>query len=84
MALNVGESPFGGRTFVAGTGVKGFDGDVKRVLAAAPPLEWAVVRVDLWRAFGRPVRVRTLALEAVGGPAEFDRVRLGRTEADLK
>jgi len=40
------------------------------------------VTVDLWRVFGKPVRVRSIGLAAKGGAAGFDLIRLGRTEAD--
>jgi hypothetical protein len=42
-----------------------------------------VVRVDLWPLLKQPQRIRSLSLGVGGGAAEFDRIRLGRTEADL-
>lgn len=53
--------------------------------------DWTAVRVDLWsliqklpEAKRRPFRVRGFNLTAVGGGVAFDRILLGRTEADLK
>jgi len=59
-------------------------GDNRRVkLADAPSTEWTVVRYDLWEHFKRAVRIRSIAFTARGGPAAFDQIVLGRTEADL-
>jgi outer membrane protein assembly factor BamB len=52
-------------------------------LAAVPPTEWTVVRVDLWQALKRPVRIRGMRLMASGGSAAFDQILLGRNEKDL-
>jgi hypothetical protein len=52
-------------------------------LADAAPLEWTVVRVDLWEVFRKPVRIRGLRLASLGGSAAFDQILLGRTEKDL-
>ena len=53
--------------------------------------DWTAVRVDLWPLIQklpetkrRPFRVRGFNLTAVGGGVAFDRILLGRTEADLK
>jgi hypothetical protein len=54
-----------------------------RKLADAVPAEWTVVRVDLWKVFKKPVRIRGLRVAAAGGSAAFDQVLLGRTEKDL-
>ncbi len=54
-----------------------------RQVAARPPSEWTVVRIDLWEVFKKPVRVRGLRLAATGGPAGFDRVLLGRSLEEL-
>jgi hypothetical protein len=54
-----------------------------RKIADTPPQEWQVVRVDLWEAFHRPVRIRGLRLAAREGPAAFDQILLGRSEKDL-
>jgi outer membrane protein assembly factor BamB len=56
----------------------------KVTVPGKPPAGWTTVRVDLWAAMkGKPERVRTLSLMAVGGGAAFDQIVLGRTEADL-
>jgi hypothetical protein len=54
-----------------------------RKVADEPPREWRVVRVDLWEVFRKPVRVRGLRLDSVGGPAAFDQVLLAQSEKDL-
>jgi len=45
--------------------------------------DWRTVRVDLWKLLNKPTTVQTMYLGAAGGPVGFDRVLLGRTEADL-
>jgi hypothetical protein len=52
-------------------------------VAETPPTEWTVVRYDLWAHFKSPVRIQSISLVAEGGPAVFDQIVLGRTEADL-
>ena len=48
------------------------------------PVNWTVVKVDLWRTFyGKPPRLQALGLSSTGGDALFDQSLLGRTEADL-
>jgi hypothetical protein len=47
------------------------------------PQEWQVVRVDLWDALKKPLNIQSLNLSAAGGPAAFDQIILGRSEADL-
>jgi hypothetical protein len=47
------------------------------------PGEWQTVRVDLWKVLKKPANIQTMYLGAIGGPVGFDRVILGRTEADL-
>lgn len=50
----------------------------------APPTEWAGVRIDLWAITGgKPPVIQGLGLRSNGGGALFDRLVLGRTEADL-
>jgi hypothetical protein len=40
--------------------------------------------VDLWKLSGeKDFDLRTMSMATVGGPAAFDKIRLGRTEADL-
>jgi outer membrane protein assembly factor BamB len=59
-------------------------GASRKQMAGAPPREWQVVRVDLWELFGKkPVRIQSLGLVSVGGPAVFDQILLGRSEKDL-
>jgi outer membrane protein assembly factor BamB len=59
------------------------DGTKPRKIADQPPIDWKVVRVDLWEVFGKSVRIRGLRLGSSGGPAAYDQILLGRTEADL-
>jgi hypothetical protein len=47
------------------------------------PAGWEVVRIDLWEAFKKPVRIRGLRLAAAGGSAAFDQIVLGRAKKDL-
>ncbi len=66
---------------------------VRKQLAAKPAADWTVVRLDLWQTLQDGLKnkawwkgefhVRCLNLGAVGGPAGFDRILLGRTEAAL-
>jgi hypothetical protein len=81
-SLHLAGSQAGGVLLHAGEALK-VDGAVASKVAAAPPREWAVVRVDLWPLLKQPQRIRSLSLGVGGGAAEFDRIRLGRTEADL-
>jgi len=52
-------------------------------IADVPPLDWRVVRVDLWELLKKPIRLRAMRLSRVGGSAAFDQVLLGRSEKDL-
>src|SRR5262249_32601302 len=54
-----------------------------RKVADAVPADWQVVRVDLWEALKKPVRIRAMRLASAGGSAGFDQIVLGRTEKDL-
>ena len=66
---------------------------VRKQVAKTPAADWSVVRLDLWQTLQDELkdkgwwkgqfRVRCLNLGAVGGPAGFDRILLGRTEAAL-
>jgi outer membrane protein assembly factor BamB len=82
LTLRLAEAHFGGVAFYAGQETK-FEGATTKQLAASPPQDWQVVRVDLWDLFKRPMRIGSLGLGARGGPAAFDRIRLARTERDL-
>jgi len=42
-----------------------------------------IVRVDLWKLFGKPVRIQAVTLTATGGKACFDQILLGKTEEAL-
>jgi hypothetical protein len=59
------------------------DGTIPKKIAETPPRQWQVVRVDLWKVFKKPVRIRGLRLASPGGPAAFDQIMLGREEKDL-
>jgi outer membrane protein assembly factor BamB len=47
------------------------------------PMEWEVVRVDLWDLYKKPLRIQALGLGTTGGGAAFDQILLGRTPEDL-
>jgi outer membrane protein assembly factor BamB len=84
MQLLIGGAwPGGGVGVTAGKSIftNGVIADKK--LAVTPPTGWTVVRVDLWDAVKRPLRLQALSLAASGGAAAFDAIVLGRTEADL-
>ena len=82
ISLQVSDSRTGGVTVYAGE--PSFkDATILRKVGDMPPQAWTVVRVDLWEVFKRPERIRSLWLGVVGGPAAFDQILLGRTEADL-
>ena len=82
LTLRVGPGHRGGVAVSAGTPSR-VEGAKELTAAEKPPADWHVVTVDLWKAHGGPFRVDSFTLGAVGGPAAFDRVLLGRTEADL-
>ena len=52
-------------------------------LADAPPTEWKVMRVDLWKSAGKDTRITRMWLGCLGGPGAFDQILLGRSEKDL-
>jgi outer membrane protein assembly factor BamB len=81
--LQVGSTAYGQQVAVYAGEHKPPPGVIAHKIAEAPPAEWRVVRVDLWKVFGRPVRVQMLGLGCRGGAAEFDQIVLGRTEKDL-
>jgi outer membrane protein assembly factor BamB len=68
--------------FYAGEDKPG-EGSLPKKLADHPPLDWQVVRVDLWELLKKPTRIRGLRLGTSGGPATFDQILLGRTPDDL-
>ncbi|MER5518672.1 WD40 repeat domain-containing protein [Streptomyces sp. NPDC002763] len=50
------------------------------------PADWSVVRLDLWTLWAQDpdlMKITQLAVRTDGGGALFDRILLGRTEADL-
>jgi outer membrane protein assembly factor BamB len=67
----------------AGQEAPGTKAKYSKKVAAAPPRNWRVVRIDLWKVFGKPVRIRAMRLSSPGGSAAFDQIVLGRTEKDL-
>ena len=85
MALLLGRPwPGGGVNFVAGEHKWGQGVIAEKKVTGTPPLEWQVVRVDLWDVLqGKPLRIQNLNLAAVGGAALFDQIVLGRSEGDL-
>jgi hypothetical protein len=74
--------PHQGVTVYAGKSVPEGSPNPKRV-ADTVPRDWQVVRVDLWDALKRPVRIRGLHLSSGGGSVAFDQILLGRAEKDL-
>ncbi len=54
-------------------------GVLVRRVADAPPREWAVVSVDLWDVFKKPVRIQAMGMISAGGGAAFDQILLKRT-----
>jgi hypothetical protein len=67
----------------AGQEAPGTRAKYSQKVAAAPPRRWRVVRIDLWKVIGKPVRIRAMRLSSPGGSAAFDQIVLGRTEKDL-
>ncbi len=67
----------------------------RRRMAEQPASEWTTVRLDLWQIWQdgakdgkprseNPPAIRAIRFHSLGGGAAFDRLLLGRTEADLK
>ena len=82
ITLSVGGNRFGGLAAVAGAPTH-FEGDTEKTITTTPPTEWQVVRINLWKELPQLTEIRRLRLGAIGGPAAFDKILLGRTEADL-
>jgi len=83
--------PFEGESLIVGNDGKARAWASKVPLADKLSTAWTTVRVDLWKIRseqkpfdGKPMSIRGFLLDAVGGSAAFDRILLGRTEADLK
>ena len=82
VTLRIAPDQGGGIAFHAGAPTP-FEMAKQQKIADAPPAEWIVVRVDLWQALGKPARIRSLGIGAIGGPGAFDQILLGRSEGDL-
>lgn len=52
-------------------------------VADTPPGKWETVRVDMWKVFKAPTRIRTMFLSSLGGPAAMDQILLGRSPEDF-
>ena len=95
LLLNI-ENPGPGFAFYAGgKPPEAFTAQALKVvqMVERPPRDWKVERVDLWalvqeakaaNRFQGTARIRAMSLVSRGGPAAFDQILLGRTEADLK
>lgn len=75
---NYGERAF----FHRGTPAKE-EGILPQKLGDLPTQAWETVRVDLWRLYKKPVRIRSMSLGCAGGPVAFDQILLAREERDL-
>jgi hypothetical protein len=85
MSLLLGRAWPGGGVAVSVGDVKWNEGViVEKRVEGAPPTQWREETVDLWAMTkGKPPRIQALSLHSKGGGALFDRIILGRTEADL-
>ena len=83
MTLRVGEHHAGGVALHAGEATKFESLLATQQVAATPPKEWTVVTIDLWKLTGREMTIGSMSLSTIGGAALFDRILLGRTEADV-
>lgn len=82
IGLSVAAAGAGQRAFTAGE-VKLPELTTGQRISDAVPGKWTIVRVDLWEAFKKPVRVQAMTLMAAGGAAQFDQIVLGRSEEAL-
>ena len=82
ITLRLGPHHGGGVSISAGEATR-FEGAVAVPHSNKPPAEWKTVRVDLWKVHEAPFTIRSLSLGSEGDGALFDRIVLGRTEADL-
>jgi hypothetical protein len=82
IGLSVGAAGAGQRAFTAGE-VTLPELTTGRRISDAVPGKWTVVRVDLWEAFKKPVRVQAMTLMVAGAAGQFDQIVLGRSERDL-
>ncbi len=83
MTLRLGEHHAGGLALHAGEATKFESLVASPLIAEKPPTQWTVVTVDLWKLAGRDFPIASMSLGTIGGPALFDRIILGRTEADV-
>lgn len=83
MTLRVGEHHAGGVALHAGEATRFESILASPSVADKPPTQWTVVTVDLWKLAGREMTIASMSLGTIGGPAQFDRIILGRTEADV-
>ena len=59
-------------------------GNLPKHNGSVPPSECQVVRVDLWEQWEKPTHIRGLRFGTIVGPAAYDKIRLGRSRADLE
>ena len=69
-----------GETVAVHAGAAPAEGGNARKVADAPPTQWTKVRVDLWDAFKKPVRVQGMTLSCDGSAAWFDQIVLTRAQ----
>jgi len=65
-------------------GESSFEGGTSAKVADSPPADWQTARVDLWKLFKQPVRIRSMSLGAVAGPGSFDQILFARDEQALE
>ncbi len=82
LTLRVGEHHAGGVVLHAGDATKFEPILAAHQVAASPPRQWTQVTVDLWKLAGREMTIGSMSLSTIGGAGSFDRIHLGRTEAD--
>jgi hypothetical protein len=83
ITLALGGAHYGEKALFHAGSFQKEDGIVPRKIADTPPQAWETVRVDLWELYRKPVRIRSMSMAAVGGPAAFDQILLAREEKDL-
>jgi outer membrane protein assembly factor BamB len=81
--LQIGSTAYGQQVAVYAGEFKPPPGVIAHEVQGGVPHEWRAVRIDLWKALGRDVRVQALGLGTSGGAAAFDQIVLGRTLKDL-
>lgn len=78
ITLQIGALQYGYQAGIHCGAYKPADGVKLHQVAATPPRNWQIVRVDLWDIFRRPIRVQAMSLMSQGGGAGFDRILLKR------